>query len=666
MAIDLDHKSAASATDLPPAGPGKASRAAIVTIVVLPILASVVQALRTSWFPIGDRALLYIRTKDVLTDHHPLLGSWTSASKALGVDVNNPGPTYDFLIAPFAQFLSPGPAAALGVGAVNIVAIIGISAASRHIGGWAMQRWMLLAAAALAWAMGSELLIDIWQPHALLLPFLLFLILITGCAAGLGRLVPITVGVGTLLIQTHLGYTYILALLLGIAIGIVWWQNRPVDWRAVPSALRSRTAVTTFVVIVVLWAHPLYEQLFGEGRGNLTRLLSNSRGGSLTVGWANSTEIAGAIMVQPWWWTRPGFSDPIASEQSFSQDGTSIHLGGLPGFAISFIGLAVITVAFALLTRAVHRRGLRRHTAAGALATASVPAVVLSLSRLTIGPIGLATHHVRWVWVMAVFLTFVAAWIASDLWAADRAEARTKWLTPAAVGMTALLSMLNIGYVGRQEGLVSDVAAMPTMRRVFPEIEMLAGHDPVLYDTSSLRVFESYSGAMMMRMQQLGIEFRVPDEVTVRQLGNNRRADGTETTVVFQLEGVEALNYTGPACTIALASALSESDEDIARANSELFAQQLVEGRIAVDASRLAADDRIDQLAVAQEGDLDAAWLLAIDGTLWRWATEGIATSQNPDLAVELTQIFDWMLTSYGLFAEGPWPCPDADQDTGS
>ena len=35
-----------------------------------------------------------------------------------------------------------------------------------------MQRWMLLACAALTWAMGSELLIDIWQAHALLLPFL--------------------------------------------------------------------------------------------------------------------------------------------------------------------------------------------------------------------------------------------------------------------------------------------------------------------------------------------------------------------------------------------------------------------------------------------------------------------------------------------------------------
>ena len=68
----------------------------------------------------------------------------------------------------------------------------------------------------------------------------------------------------------------------------------------------------------------------------------------------------------------------------------------------------------------------------------------------------------------------------------------------------------------------------------------------MVYDVSNLRVFEPYSSTMMMRMQELGIEFRVTDEGLVRQLGPSRRADGTETTRVFQLQGVEALDYSGP------------------------------------------------------------------------------------------------------------------------
>jgi hypothetical protein len=46
-----------------------------------------------------------------------------------------------------------------------------------------------------------------------------------------------------------------------------------------------------------------------------------------------------------------------------------------------------------------------------------------------------------------------------------------------------------------------------------------------------------------------------------------------------------------------------------------------------------------------------------IDGTLSRWVTDGIAASPNTNLATELDEIFNWMLTSYGLFAEGPWDC---------
>jgi hypothetical protein len=69
--------------------------------VVLPIVVAVVRALVHGWFPIGDAALLAIRAYDVGTSHNPLLGSWTSASFALGIDVNNPGPLYPDLLAPF-------------------------------------------------------------------------------------------------------------------------------------------------------------------------------------------------------------------------------------------------------------------------------------------------------------------------------------------------------------------------------------------------------------------------------------------------------------------------------------------------------------------------------------------------------------------------------------
>ena len=81
--------------------PSSARRWVARVAVLLPIVVAVVLALVNGWFPVGDAALLAIRAYDVGTPDHPLLGSWTSASFALGIDVNNPGPLYPDLLAPF-------------------------------------------------------------------------------------------------------------------------------------------------------------------------------------------------------------------------------------------------------------------------------------------------------------------------------------------------------------------------------------------------------------------------------------------------------------------------------------------------------------------------------------------------------------------------------------
>ena len=89
------------------------ARVAVTAVVIVPFLTAVARAIRRDWFPIGDNALLFIRTRDVWTEDHPLLGSWTSASLSVGENMNNPGAMYDWLVAPFAHLLSPGPAAAM-------------------------------------------------------------------------------------------------------------------------------------------------------------------------------------------------------------------------------------------------------------------------------------------------------------------------------------------------------------------------------------------------------------------------------------------------------------------------------------------------------------------------------------------------------------------------
>jgi hypothetical protein len=641
------------------AGPGRTARAILVAIVALPVVVAVVRALARDWFPIGDNALLYIRTADVLTQHHPFLGSWTSASISVGENMNNPGPTYDLLIAPFAHLFSPGPGAAIGVGTVNIVSIIAVSAAARHIGGWAMQRWLLLATAGLAWAMGSELLIDIWQAHALLLPFLLFLVLLLGCTAGRVALVPAAAGVGTLLIHTHISYAYILSILTATALATAWWQHAPVDWRSAPAALRHRTTAVTAIVLAALWAHPLWEQFFGEGRGNLTRLVTNSSGGDVTLGLGNATKITASVFALPWWWTRPGFSTTVPDiALTTSPDGPQLIVFGLPRGVPAMLAIVLLVGVLAALTVFAHRRGRTLEASAGVLATVAVPGTAVALSLLTIGPVGLMVHHVRWAWALSVFVTAVLLWLAVDAWSDRRTSGEAPMVTPGVMGLTVLLAALALPYQAHPEGPVGDYGSMAAMRRVFPAVGVLEGYDPVLFRTDNINVFEPYSSTMMMRMQQLGIEFRVEDEPMVRQLGNNRRADGSEAVTVFQLQGSPALLYDGPACTIALASALTEADEADVRATADDLAEALTVGMIRVDDTAIAADEPFELLDAARQGDVGAAWTLVVDGPLARWVAQGAATSDDPGLADDIASVMDWMLSTYGLFADGMAPCP--------
>src|SRR4051812_9620247 len=193
--------------------------------VVLPIVIAVIRALVHGWFPIGDAALLAIRAYDVATPDHPLLGSWTSASFALGVNVNNPGPLYPDLLAPFmwtfGRAFGIGVATAIGIGTINAAAALGTALVGARIGGWRAERWMLLLVAALMWSMGSELLIDIWQPHALLLPFCALVALTIAVACGDTIMLPVWVGVASLIVQTHVAYVYavgVLSVVLAVAL----------------------------------------------------------------------------------------------------------------------------------------------------------------------------------------------------------------------------------------------------------------------------------------------------------------------------------------------------------------------------------------------------------------------------------------------------------------
>lgn len=163
---------------------GRAPLVALLAFVNVPIAVATVRALARGWLPLGDNGILLVRARDVGTSHHPLLGSWTSASALVGKQFNNPGPLYSDALAPTVRLLGPWVGLAVGVMLVNIAASSLAVVAARRISGAESMVAIGLVVVGLQYAMGSELLFDVWQPNALLLPCLAFLVVATVLAAG--------------------------------------------------------------------------------------------------------------------------------------------------------------------------------------------------------------------------------------------------------------------------------------------------------------------------------------------------------------------------------------------------------------------------------------------------------------------------------------------------
>jgi len=177
--------------------------AAPLAVGCLPIVVAVVRALSRDWLPMGDNAYFSIRARDVLTEHHPLVGAWSSGSDAVGIDVNNLGPLQLDLLAAPVRLFGFGPGTALGVAAVNVAAVVMVVVLlHRRLG--TLGAWLGAAmSAGLCWTLGSELLFEPRQHHALVLPFLAFLVGAWAMASGDWWALPPTVAVASLIAQTH-------------------------------------------------------------------------------------------------------------------------------------------------------------------------------------------------------------------------------------------------------------------------------------------------------------------------------------------------------------------------------------------------------------------------------------------------------------------------------
>jgi hypothetical protein len=614
--------------------------AAIVAVVVIPVLTAAARRLDGDWVPIGDNALIEMRAHDVFSrTHFPFLGTWSSASLSAGIDLNHPGPLlFDLLAVPVRLFGGPFGVAA-GIAAINVAAIVGIAVAVRHTAGSGAMLVALAAVALLVRALGSKMLTDPWNPHAVLLTSLAMFVFTWAVAAGRFEFAPWLVAAGSLCLQTHLGYAFIVPTCLAIAAAGGWWSHRaevvaptssggsePSDDTPDPALERRRPlrwAAISILVGLLLWSQPIVEQFAGDGQGNLSRILGSSGGGEATTGVVLATRVVSQVVAGFTWARRSGFVDAIPFA-AYGPDGRTVDPVGVRGPLVAALALIVVAgglAALAVLGARRGRRSLSATTVTSARVTAVGPLVALvlivvavgSLSISPLGPLGLTPHQMRWLWSLAAFTAIVAGVALLDHATARTATNRdtptrpipgppapTQASTPTTPTIVAIVAIVIVagasvpayaqpaGPETAGETLAPSVALAGALDEVFPA----SGLDsPVVVRTDNLRFIEPYSTVVMAALQRAGIEFRVAESGWVRQLGDARAASGAESVRIEVWEARNAFDPPPGSTMLARVTPLATGDIDVLLAGeAEMVAWFGEHPRLLTDAGRAALD----------------------------------------------------------------------------
>lgn len=578
----------------------RARPAALVAVAALavPIAVAGVRAARRGWLPVGDDGLSATRAQDVLTSQQPLLGTWSSASQWIGDQVNHPGPLQFEVLALPVRLFGPGAGTALGTAATNVACVLVADLLALRVAGRAGALALAASTAVLLWSFGSELLFDPWSQYAPLLPFLLVLVGTWAAGAGHHRGLVAAVVAGSFALQTHLSYVLLVPGLVGLAtVGhLLALRRSPApERRGRLLALAVATALA-----LALWSPVLVDEVAGEG--NLSALL-NARDAEppATPGLGDGLQATGAVVALPPFWLPSGWGDP-----TFDVAGEGQPRGLVLG------ALAAVVGACAVLGERARRRGDRTVAAGLATAVAGIALCALSASRST-SPFGLFPTYVRWLWPMSSFTWTVlvtATWREVRLRRgalAPGVRTRAEWAAAAAVVLLAAAAVPT-----RDGGTAAPPDAIPVARSIQDQaLPALEDKGPVRLALGPSVAAGVFGPPLMAALLDHGIEFTVDDDDLVRQMGEDRRADGSAESVATLAFGDTAFEVPSGSRRIAFEVALSPAEARQRQAlRSEIEASIRARGTLPLTElgrTRLADGDNV---ALGAEGE-EAVALLA-------------------------------------------------------
>jgi hypothetical protein len=333
-------------------------------------------------------------------------------------------------------------------------------------------------------------------------------------------------------------------------------------------------------VLAVLWAQPLVEQFFGEGEGNLSRVLGARGSDGLKIGASLGTRLFASAVTRPPWTARAGFTEAVPNT-GYESPGVLKPLAVMGGTEAGLRLLAAVMVIGVALYIARRRRdtpGLLMVATAVAALTVALASMVI----MPVGPIGLTAHQMRWLWPISVFaLCSVVLVVVRSV----APEVPAVWAGAAFAGSVAVLTLP--AYV-QPAGPSARHDLIPVVAALQDQMGPLEGIGTVWLNTTRTPAFDNFDAAVMLELQRRNVPFVVDEPGLVRQVGNDRRLAGNADVQLYLVRGREVLHP--PEGTDRVAIAVSMSNDEFA----ELTDLDL----LAVDGAGMTADEqaRYDEL----------------------------------------------------------------------
>jgi hypothetical protein len=547
-----------------------------------------VRAVVGGWIPAADDGYWAIMARSVFSSHPPLLGSSSSGGLTSGTGFHHLGPIAFYVLAPFVAVLG-GVGVAVGAAGVNAASAVFAGIVVRD-GVGPRAGWVaLVGSAALALTMGSELLVDPWNPHLAVLPFWFGLCGSWAVLRGATRWAAPTLFALWLAVQTHLSFAPLGVLVAAVTLAATarwcWVEAR----RAGGTPGRAWNPLAWALAVSFVANLPvLVQQFFGAGPGNVTAVLEggNDQGAAIGVG-------AGLGLV----------SQPLLQVWNWGPGSWRHHVVGAWELAPPWPLALVVAVSGGLFWWAVRRRRIATAVdlvhAGWLLAVGSVVATTLPY-RLFGAPMSLA----RWIWPVALFVQVVVLVAALDLWKDGRGGERPRWAAGGLV-VVALLTLWNVP--ARDEGSGAAVQSHDVIAGVIDDAADDLGrierpYVPIPWNRSA----NDATVAVLDWFDERRIPFSLDDPVALRQAGAHRSRDGSETATVMVRGGAEVLDEPPQGfTTVAERNVVPERD-------SRWYLGQLddLESRLVPFRQRLATEPGFQEaLGVGSDAPSDTASL---------------------------------------------------------